>query len=151
MKLDPTEIDAALADRANWPMAAKYATLSGSGDRTRRDNVAILVAAIRKRDARIAELEDIIARLTAFGSNESASVPGPVIEMNHTDSVGVASPNAVFEYAPSGLSVGVPSQVVRVEPPPAPDEAFVATPLAPPVNKIATYPRNSPANGVDEQ
>lgn len=151
MTLDPTDIDAALNDRANWPLAAKCAALRSSGDKTRRANIAILIAAIRKRDARIAELEATIARLTAFGSNESASVPGPIIEMNHTDSVGVASPNAVFEYAPSGLSVGVPSQVVRVEPPPAPDEAFVATPLAPPINKIATFPRNSPANGVDEQ
>lgn len=83
MKLDPTEIDAALADRANWPMAAKYATLSGSGDRTRRDNVAILVAAIRKRDARIAELEAENERLRDIISRpfepQSVSVPSDVV------------------------------------------------------------------------
>lgn len=40
--------------------------------------------------------------------------------------------NARLVAAASDLSVGVPSQVVRIAPLPTPDEAFVATPPTPP-------------------
>lgn len=129
MTLDPTDIDAALNDRANWPLAAKCAAMRSSGDKTRRANIAILIAAIRKRDARIAELEALVGRFMAQAQKDAARIS----ELEAT-----ISRMTAFAF---DESASVPSQVVRIGP----------TPLAPPLNKITTFPCNSPADGIDEQ
>lgn len=134
-----------------------------------------IVAEMDRRAARIAELEAENARLHQI--IESASVPSPVIRIAPlpapTEAV-VATPlvrrrnqarclvcGDVIESKHRHDYVSCRCGAIAVDGGADYerrigyvgffDPKFVATPLAPPVNKIATYPRNSPANGVDEQ
>lgn len=100
MTLDLTdaEIDAALADRDNWPLAARAALFLDSNS-ANRGNLAILVATIRKQAARIAELEAENERLRDIISRpfepQSVSVPSDVVvvtppQQNHNFSAQLA-------------------------------------------------------------